>query len=271
MKSIYDCKTQFEYLTSRLDPRHSSRGIKAKISAFLLVQPAFLSQVLAKKFSLSLEQADLANQFFEHGSEESNFFILLVSRDRAGTTNLKKYYTNQIEQIYKKRLLASERLGKRAEVSELSKNEYYSSWVYSAIHVAATVQSLTTKQEIAQSLALPFGLVSKVLDFLLDTHLLIKNGDQFQWTDAWFRLEKNSPHIIKHHTNWRQRAIYNLEFQTDHDLHYSGLFSMDQKTAHKIKDQLMEAIKENLKLVENSPEEEIFVLNADFFSLLNKT
>lgn len=268
--SVFDCKTHFDYLDFKLNPRQSKRGIKTQFSEFLRVQPAFISQVLARKFSLSIEHADLANHFFDHISEESTFFILLVSRDRAGSQSLKKHYNEQINSILKKRLLITERLGKKTEVSDQAKGIYYSSWMYSGIHVGATIEGINSKQDLAKALNLPAQTVGQVLDFLVENNLLEKKEEKYLWTDSWIRLDKTSPHIIKHHNNWRNKAIQNLEIQTDEDLHYSGLFSMDQKTANKIKDQLIESIKTNLKLIEDSPERELYVLNADFFNLLKK-
>lgn len=269
-KTLYECNSHIEYLNSVFDPRKARRGIKAKFSEHLRIQPAFLSQVLSGKYSLSVEQADLANQFFEHSNEDSNFFILLVSRDRAGTSTLKAYYEEQLKTILQKRLLISERIGKKTEVRESAKNEYYSSWVYSAVHVICTIEGVSSKQDIARLLQLPIDLVSKVIEFLIENELIIKKNGKFEWTNSWVRIDKNSPHIIRHHSNWRIQAINNLEIQTNNDLHYSGVFSISQKTARTIKDLLMESVKENLKRIEESSEEDVYVLNVDFFSIISK-
>lgn len=269
-KSVFDFENHEDYLGYRLDPRRNKRGVKAEFSAFLRIQPAYLSQVLAKKFALSLEQADLANRFFDHTTEEANFFILLVSKDRSATHSLKTYYDQQITAILKKRLLISERIGKRNEVTEEAKGRYYSSWLYAGVHVAATLDSIGSQLDIAKQLQVPSEIVSAIIDFLIENQLLLKKENKFEWANSWVRIDKNSPHIVKHHTNWRLKAIQNLELQTENDLHYSGIFSMSKKTANQIKSQLMDAVKENLKLIEDSAEQDVYVLNADFFSILNK-
>lgn len=267
MEGIFASKNHFSYLRDKLDARHARRGLKTELANFLRIQPAFLSQVLAQKYPLSLEQADLANQFFDHSSEEAEFFLLLVSRDRAGTTSLKKHFETQIETVLKKRQLVVERLGRTKEISEEAKGVYYSSWVYAALQVACTVQHLRTRRTLSDYFSLPVELVGNTLDFLEKNGLLHKEGDQYSPTQMWLRLDRTSPHIVKHHANWRQKAIQNLEVQTDEDLHYSGVFSLDAKTAALIKDRTLEFIKSQLKDISAAPEEDLYVFAIDLFTL----
>jgi hypothetical protein len=168
MKTIFDCHSHFEYLKIRLNTKAMGRGVKSRFSSFIKIQPAFLSQVLSQKFCLSLEQGDLANQFFDHSNDEARFFLLLISRDRAGSDSLKNHFQNEIESELKKRLSVVERLGKLTEVSDEAKGIYYSSWIYSAAHVACTISTCNTRREIARQLNLPIETVSEVLDFLVE-------------------------------------------------------------------------------------------------------
>ena len=79
------------------------------------------------------------------------------------------------------------------------------------------------------------------------------------------RLTKDSPLIVKHHTNWRMQAIHNVEFQKKDDLHFSGIYSLDKETAEKIKSHMMEFIKQQIKMIETAPEKTLYVLGVDFF------
>ncbi len=268
MSQLFDYQTHFAYLNDRLGIKGAPRGSKTKFSAYLRIQPAFLSQVLAQKHSLSLEQADLANQFFDHSSEESDFFLLLVGNDRAATASLKKHFETQIGNILKKRMRVMERLGRKAEISHETKGVYYSSWLYSAAHIGCTISRLRTRKALAQELKVPTEVLGKVLDFLEENNLLRREESAYVPTESWVRLDKESPHIIKHHTNWRLKAIENLEIQTDKDLHYSGVFSIDKKTALRLKDQFLDFLKAQLKEFEAAKEEELFVIGVDFFQLM---
>lgn len=262
---IFEYDSHFAYLQDRLKGKGEQRGIKTRFSKALQIQPSFLSQVLRRHFSLSLEQADLANQFFHHSYDEAEFFLLLVSRDRAGSVSLKKHFGQQIKRILDRPLQTVERLGRRAEVSEEAKGVFYSSWLYPAVHVGCTIPRLRTRDAIAEELRMPKEAVGKVLDFLEANGVLERKNDEYHPTKSWIRLEQGSPHTVKLHTNWRLKAIQNLETQTDRDLHFSGIYSMDARTAARIKDRFLDFLKEQQKEIEPAKEEELFVLGIDFF------
>jgi hypothetical protein len=265
MSSVFDFLSHFDYLKARLDPRNSERGIKTRFAESLRILPAFLSQVLREKYSLTLEQADLANQFFGHNAEEAEFFLLLTSKDRAGTVSLRKIYERQIQNLLEKRKMVIERLGRKAEISDEGRGVYYSSWLYSAVHVACTIESLRNRKALSAYLGVPDEVLEKVLSFLEENSLLSKSFDSYLPTQNWVRLGKDSPHIVKHHTNWRIKAIQNLEQQTNDDLHYSGIYSIDEKTALQVKDEFLEYLKQQTQTFENAVEEDLYVLGLDFF------
>jgi hypothetical protein len=262
---IFEFDSHFAYLQERLRGKGEHRGIKTRFARELQIQPSYLSQVLRRHFALSLEQADLANRFFHHSPEEAEFFFLLVSHDRAGSVSLKKHFRQQMKRILDLRLQTVERLGRRAEVSDEAKGVFYSSWLYPAVHVSCTIPRLRTREAIATELRVPEETVGKVLDFLEANGIVERKSGEFLPTKNWIRLEQGSPHYVKLHANWRLKAIQNLETQTDRDLHFSGIYSMDARTAARIKDRFLEFLKEQQKEIEPAKEEELFVIGIDFF------
>lgn len=268
---VFESADHFEFLRERLGGNAAPRGIKTRFAKALLVQPAYLSQVLARKYSLSLEQADFANQFFDHDSDEADFFLALVSRDRAGTPSLRRHFELQLKTLVKKRLQVTERIGRKAQVSEEAKGIYYSSWLYSAVRVSCTIPQLRTRQAIADKLNMPPEVIGKVLDFLVANQILEKKETRYEPRESWTSLDKESPHIIKHHTNWRNQAIQHLEAQTDQDLHYSGIFSLDLATALRAKDRFLDFLSKQVKDFETAPEEDLFSVGVDLFRVGKKT
>lgn len=264
--SIFEYNEHFSYLRDRFK-KTKSRGIKGQFAEKTQMQPAYLSQVLAKKYSLSLEQADLANSFFEHTIEESEFFLLLVGRDRSGTASLKKHFSKQIDQFRKKRLEVIERLGRKCQVSDGAQEIYYSSWLYSAVHVALTVSDLRRLIPLKNHLGINREKLLQVLQFLESQNLIYKKNDEYFSNQNWVRLESGSPQITKLHTNWRMKAIQSLDNERESDLHFSGVYSLDPKTATLIRESLLENISKQLNRIEGAPEKELYVMNFDFFNL----
>ena len=107
----------------------------------------------------------------------------------------------------------------------------------------------------------------QVLQFLETHNLVHKKDDEFFPTQNWIRLDRGSPQVIKLHANWRSKAIQSLDSEKEEDLHFSGVYSLDAKTASVIREALLESVSKQVKRIEAAPEKELFVMNVDFFNL----
>lgn len=266
-KAIYEFRSYKEYLVSRAGGKRSRRGEKIAIAKAAGCQPTYVSQVLYGRAHLSLEQAERLNAHLHHTKEESLFFLLLVQKDRAGTKPLERFFQEQMDAILAKRLVFTERLGAKHVLSLADQATYYSSWQYAAVHIALTVPSLQTKNTLSAFFNITITRLSEVLDFLVGAGLAEESQGKFRTGSVEIRLGKDSPNIIKHHTNWRQQAIESLEREDLEDLHYSGVVSLTKESAVKVKNILLDAIRDYTEVVRAAKEEELCCLNVDFFNL----
>ena len=78
-------------------------------------------------------------------------------------------------------------------------------------------------------------------------------------------LEKKSPFLIKHHTNWRLKAIQAAESLSDQELMYSANVSISKKDFTVLREELMQVIQRFVEVVKPSPAEDIAQFNLDFF------
>lgn len=270
MSSVFEYQNHFLYLESRLDPRVSKRGIKIKLANFLRVTPGYISQVLSGKLCLTLEQADSANSFLEHSIDEGSFFLLLVSRDRAGTISLKQYYTSQINTLLKNRIRVSSHLEKKLELSPLAQSIYYSSWLYPAIHVAITIPEYQKISELLKFFNISKSNLLKILEFLEKNGLIIKNGEEIVPTQNWVRIDRQSPFFNQTQKLWRELTIRSLDQFDESSLHYSGIFSIDTKTADLVRKNFLTIIKSSVSQFQVAKEEHLQVLCLDFFKVPEK-
>lgn len=267
-KILYDFSNYKPYLEYRVGFKNQRRGLKSELAVFLRCQPTYISQVLHGKAHFSLEQADLLNQFFGHSKEEAQYFLLLVQKDRAGTSSLQHHFEEQLEAILKKRMNLTERLGKKAELPKEDQSQYYSSWHFAAIHIALTIPDLQTNKALSEYFRLPIKKVNAVLEFLVKTGLAKSTGDgQFQAGATMIRLGNDSPNILKHHNNWRQMAVDSLDREELGDLHYSSVVSLSRRDALKIKDRILDWLKKDLEIIKESKEENLYSYCIDFFHL----
>jgi uncharacterized protein (TIGR02147 family) len=247
-------------------------GVRLAMAKALSCQPGHISHVLNENAHFSLEQGETLSTFLAHGKEERHYFLLLLQKQRASTLPLEKYFEDQIKEIKRNRLVLTERLEKGHRLSETERAKYYSSWTYAAVHIGLSIPALQDKKVLSDFFQIKPLKIAEIIEFLIGAGLVLeKPGGGYSFGPTQVRIGNDSHHIIKHHTNWRNRAIESLEREEPEDLHYSGVFTLSQSDALKVKDRLIEEIKACQKVIRDSPEEKIIGFNVDFFNLRIKT
>ena len=265
--TIFESRDYKAYLHTKVGGPRQKKGIKSAMARALGCQPTYITHVLNGHANLSLEQAESLNAYFVHTKEESQVFLLMVLRDRAGTHTLKTHFQDQIDRLLASRMILTKRLGQRNTLSEEHRAVFYSVWYFLAAQIGLTIPSWRTNEVLAKNLGLPPARVAEVLQFLCEVGLVEKSGADFVPTETQIRLGNDSHHILKHHTNWRVKAIASLENEDLHDLHYSSVVSLSAKDVIQIKNMLLEQLKDNLRVVSDSKEERLYGLNIDFYNL----
>ncbi|WPU63994.1 TIGR02147 family protein [Peredibacter starrii] len=265
-KTLFDYLDYKLYLNERIDNSPSKgRGIKLKIAEYLNCQSAFVSQVLNGIPHFSLEQGVKLNSFLGHTKEESRFFLLLLQLERAGTNELRDYFMEEIKDILSKRSEIKNRIDIKKSLKPVDQQIYYSSWYYGAIHMLLSIKEFQTAEKIIERLHLSREKVTEILNFLQDTGLAVKKGEHYEIGVTRIHLNKDSPQIQRHHTNWRLRAIDSIDLNLNQDLHYSSLVSMSRKDVPVVREILLKAIEDCRKVIKESKEEEIQAICIDFF------
>lgn len=267
-KAIFEYTDYKTYLVDKIQNLPSKgRGIKLKISEHLNCQNTFVSQVINGESNFSFEQAVLLNSFFEHDKEEARYFLLLIHAARAGSSELKKFYQGELDNM----ILAQTDLKKRTNVKntlrEKDQDVYYSSWYYSAVHILVTIKEFQTLQSISRRLHLSKDKTLEVLNFLSEKGLIVKNGNHYEIGVTRIHLAKDSAHIQKHHTNWRLRALASIDLNEPASLHFSNVVSIAEKDIIRIRELLIQSIAEARSIVKDSPEEKLCSICVDFFEV----
>ena len=116
----------FEYLDYKLFLRDTiasfprkGHGQTLRIAEHLGVHPTLVSQVLNGSRDFSPEQIYKLCSYLGLQQLETDFLLLLLQYERAGTSEFKKYYKAKIEEIKKSSLNISKRLEKERQLTEL--------------------------------------------------------------------------------------------------------------------------------------------------------
>ena len=265
---IFEHAEYKEYLKNwcRSRPKRGwgTRSILARAAG---CQVAYVSQVLNGPLHFSLEQSQELNKILGHGSEEIQYFLLLVQKARAGTHTLKKHFEDQLREMKQKRFVLMHQLGIRPQLEKEHQMIYYSSWIFAAVHVLADIPQFQTKEAMSRRLGLSIARVADTLTFLISAGLVSQDGNIFKMSQKSIHLGTDSPLLGKHHSNWRMRAIDSLDKTPEDSLHYSSAITLSHSDYEKVRSRLIETIKEIKATIRDSKQEEIYCFNLDLFGI----
>ncbi len=268
MNVVFGYSDYITYLLYRIDALPQSRGSRAALAKFLGVQSSFVSQVLTRRAHLSREQAIRVTEFLELSHEERRYFMLLVDADRAGSKSLEAFYRQEIDEIIRKREEVAESIGVPGKVPEEAQTIYYSSWVYSAVHILAALSHTNTVSAIAKHLRLPLAQVEEVVRWLVSYEVVNMASDgKLSIGKGRVHLGSHSRHVARHHANWRIKVLDALERSKPEDLHYSSVLGISKEATKILKQKLLEFLREAEPIIAAAPEDQAVVLLLDIFEI----
>ena len=265
-ESIYRYTNYKKYLLAQIEASENNGRGQRKLLADAMNSPvSHVSNVLNGSQHLSLEQAEACTRHFGFNEDETEFFLLLLQFNRAGTTSLKKVLKRNIDRITKEKSKLKNRLKIPQSLNPQHELEYYSSWEYAAVHVLLTIPELQNREKLAKRLSLNLERIDQILSFLVSSGLAEKSGISYTLTENQIHLGKESHLISKHHTNWRVRTLREFENLSEESLHYSAAVTLSQKDFENVREILSKALSKSLKTITQSKEEDFAVLGIDFY------
>lgn len=266
--SVFEYDNYKHYLSEKITQMAADdRSYRRRLCEDVRCQTSYLSQVLNGRPDFTLEQAIRLNQFLLHDKSESRFFIYLVEKSRAGTTELRQFFQEQLTELKKTRFDLKKRLKETEEVSEKDQHRYYSAWFYSAIYVMLSIPAFQSTQLIARRLNLPEPLVAEVISFLEECGLIESKAGVYRVTKKRLHLQRESSFIQRHHINWRSQALQSAEKNLADDMHFSSVIALSVADYEKVKDVFLKAIEDARAIIRPSPEEEVMAITLDVFRL----
>jgi uncharacterized protein (TIGR02147 family) len=242
------------------------RGVFSKLAKSINVSSVLISQIFKGVKDLTIDQAILTANFFEFKELETEYFVNLVSKARAATPELRKFYDQKIFDIQNKSLDIKNRINKQENISDEAKAEFYSSWMYSAIRLSCALEEISNVQEITEFFNLHEPLVQEKVDFLLKNGLLKEEDGALQIGVNSTHLGKDNPLVHGHRKNWRLKAIDSFSNNNVNDLFYVAPMVVSEDIAVKLREKILQFIEELYKEVPKEAPETTYCLNIDFFN-----
>jgi uncharacterized protein (TIGR02147 family) len=265
--SVFQFSDYRAYLRNHIEhlPKRG-RGELSRMAQHLRVNSTLLSQVLAGNRNLSEEQTFELSTYLGHSSLESDYFTLLIQIDRAGSVNLKRHLEGKLKRLATEALKLSNRVAFEKKLSEQERAVFYSSWIYSAVHLfTSTKTEGVTIEEIAHRFRIPRNKAADLIHFLAQAGLVVETNNRYHMGTKSTFIERGTPFLLKHHSNWRIKAIQVSESISEEELMYSGQFSLSRNDFKILREALTECLRMINSTVKDSPAEELACLNIDWF------
>lgn len=242
-------------------------GQSRRLAEALNVHTTLVSHVMKGKKAFSLEQAIGTCEFMALSEAETEFFLLLVQAERAGTPALKKHLARQMEKLRAHSKELVNRLSSKRRLTEEDRAIFYSDWAYSAIRQLIAIKGYQRIEEIAEYFRLPRRRTKEIIDFLLRVQLCAEDKVGLKVGPATTHLESSSPWVRSHHVNWRQKSVESLNREDASKLHYTAPMTLSRTDAELIREMIVKFLESIDQVVEPSVSEGLYCLNIDWFEI----
>jgi uncharacterized protein (TIGR02147 family) len=269
MYSIFRAKNYRTYMVQRVaEIQGQERGVLVRMARYLRIQPSYLTHVVQGKSDLSLEQAEQLNAFLGHSDTEAEYFLLMVSEERAGTSSLKKHFNGKRKLLEQEEDTLSARFKTQDTVDEELLEKYYDSWAFGAVHALISVPGYSTPESLSERLSLPVSRVTSILSELVRAGILERGEKAYRVGTRRIHLPRDEQKIHNFHSQWRQRSIEKLQKDPrEDDLFYSSVITLSKTDLVEIRRMFSDTLQEAKAKIRDSKDETLAVLNIDLFEL----
>lgn len=266
--SIFNFKSYKKFCNDWvLQQPKAGRGQFRKMALHLNVNPVIITQVLKGDRNFNEEQAYELTQFLGLSSVETDYFLLLMKYEKAGTYKLQKYYLEKIKVSQKNANEIKNRLPKDKLLSAEAKATFYSNWYYSGIRLLTAIPEYQSEESIANYFGMPLTKVREVVNFLVENNLCFRKKNKIICSDQSTHIDAKSPLVSRHHKNWREQSAVNMLKENDNNMFFTAPIVIDQETADYIKQELLSCIERLSKKSTKAPSEQLMCLNIDWFHI----
>lgn len=263
-KSVFEFATYKPYLAYKLSSKEH-RGQLSRAAEAIQTQRSYLSRVISEELQLTPDHAFKLARFWKLNATEREYFCLLVDLDRAGDPEFRAHLKSRAQEMKDKHDSVQERVTRPPLSIDSFQLSYFSSWVWSALHFLTSIPEFQTEEALADRLGMKREQLRFYLEHLATNGFIESKGDRWIYKGGEFHAPKNSPLVVLHHQNWRQRAILDAQDFDSTNIHFTVVQTISKQDFERIKALLLEFISESSAISGPSKPEEAIVLTCDLF------
>jgi hypothetical protein len=268
------CESYLDIVRMKLEENSGTKGYQSIVARAGGFHTSHFSLVLSEKAHLSLEQATAVCSFWGFNYAMTDYFLILVSLAKSGTSKLREHLLERLRDIRPKLdqsyLFPKELNEDRRTLSPEDAAFFWKSWHCAAIQACISLK-IDSPEGIVQRLSLPPRLVAETLT-RMETMALIKRDDKGKWQLANMGLVKHANKDLAETFQTSLRDSYTLSKSDRSDLTpiRSGMMGiLTPDDAALLKKQFEEGIRATAKIISKpvtGGETEIVTLCWDYFT-----
>jgi uncharacterized protein (TIGR02147 family) len=268
MDSIFSFQKTQDYLRSYISalPRKGWGEVK-RWGDHLAVQGSFISQVLSGAKVLNTDQGVRLAELLGLRGVEVDYFIAMIEKEKAGHHLSEKYFENKMNSLKKEARQIAKRLVTDTELTDEQKGRFYSSWIFAGIKNFCSLPNGKTLTEITEKFQLSSSEAIEILQFLCESGLCRKDGTVYVVGHLKTHLDRKSPYIQRHWTNWHLKAIQQFDRVSEDELIYSAPFTISAKDFEIAREELVQFIQRLSKRVSATSPEDVAIVNLNLMKL----
>ena len=266
--SVYEYSDYKKFINDWIDHApNSGRGLRKALAEAIGCQTPFITHVLSSNYHFSPEQAEACARWIGLNEKATEYFILMLMQQRAGTKSLERLFAKQLARKKEQQTILKKRVGIKESLTHEDQAIYYSNWIYAAIHMAILNPEWNTVEALQNKFRLPKIHVIRAVDFLISKGLISQEKSTLKVMKPVLYLDRESALISSHHTQWRLRAIEAIKMNPKDGLYYSGVISLSQADYEYVREKLAKLLEEVANKIKDSKDEKLACLNFDWFEL----
>ena len=265
--NIFEFESYRDYLIHLSQGPDSIRGIQAKLARAANCQASYFSQALKGKTQLTEDQALGIAEFLEFSVTQTNYFLLLLRYEKAGTQKLADFLKNQIRAIKQDELSLVNQVGvakKRFKDEDLA--VYSRSWIYSVVHILTSTPGMTT-ESIASRLSLPKETVMNVLKELGEMGFVTKTGAIWKFAGEGVHVPQDSRWHQSLQLSRRSLIERSITLNSSDSTHFSSVFTIDPKDFLEIRKSIGAFVHKSHETIYASGTSDLACLCLDLFKI----
>lgn len=269
MTNPFEYKSYRDFLKNLCATSDAKRGFQSQLSRAAGCQAAYFSQVLKQKVHLTEDQIYALSEDLDFSSAETNFFILLLRYEKAGTEKLREYILKEIDLARANQDRLSARvIADQIVYSEEDLAKYFASWIPSVIHVATSSDRFRNVEQIAQRLGLSQKDTKDVLTFLAKKGWVKQIGQEYHYSSGNIHIVKESPLHSTMQVTRRHLVLNSIAQCSPESIHYSSVFTLDRKSYEELKKISASFIQKSAKQINDGGTDELYTLTLDLFQVV---